>query len=91
MQRPVQQVRESTDFTSSQVIYAAGSWAIPSARLENMEHGFIFFLIYLAGLDLSCSTQDLWLQHANFELQYVGSSLLTRDQTQVPCIGTTKS
>ena len=41
------------------------------------------FLIYLALLGLSCSTWDLYLQ-------YVGSSSLTRDRTQVPCIRSAK-
>ena len=65
--------------------YLQQGWRIWSMDL------FSFLFIDLAELDLSCSTQDLWLQHANSELQYVGSSLLTRDQTQVPCIGTTES
>ena len=49
----------------------------------------IFFLkmsifIYPAVLGLSCCMQDLQLQH-------VGSSSLTRDQTWVPCIGSMQS
>ena len=47
---------------------------------------FFFFLIfiYLAAPGLSCSIQDLQLQH-------VGSSSLTRDQTWALCIGSVKS
>ena len=43
---------------------------------------FFFFKLYLAALDLSCSMRDL-----RSSLKQVGSSSLTRDQTQVPCIG----
>ena len=39
-------------------------------------------VIYLAVQGLSCGTQDL-----GYSLQHAGSSSLTRDGTQVPCIG----
>ena len=44
----------------------------------------IFFLIftYLAVLGLTCDTWDI-----KSLLQHMGSSSLTRDQTQAPCIG----
>ena len=43
---------------------------------------FFFFKLYLAALDLSCSTRDL-----QSSLKQMGSNSLTRDRTQVPCIG----
>ena len=51
----------------------------------------IFSLIYLAMPRLSCGTQDLSLQHVTSSLWHVGSGSLTRDRTQVPCIGSLKS
>ena len=45
------------------------------------------FNIYLAVPGLSCSMQNLQLQHVNSELWHVGSSSRTRDPTQAPCIG----
>ena len=41
---------------------------------------YLLLFIYLAEPGLSCSRQDLQWQH-------VGSSSLTRDQTQAPCTG----
>ena len=35
--------------------------------------------IYVAASGLSCGMQDLYLQHANSQLQHVGSSSPTRD------------
>ena len=43
---------------------------------------FFFLFIYLAVLGLSCDTWTLQLQH-------MGSSSLTRDQTHAPCTGST--
>ena len=40
----------------------------------------------LGSFDLHCRMLDLQLWHANSELLHVGSSSLTGDQTQVPCI-----
>ena len=34
-----------------------------------------------------CGMQDIWLQHPECQLQHVGSSSLTKDQTRAPCIG----
>ena len=42
-------------------------------------------------LDLHCSIWDLQLQHANSELWLVGSSTLTRGQTQPLCTGSLES
>ena len=51
-------------------------------------------------LDLHCSRWDLsavacqlisWVWYANSRLGHVGSSSLTRDQTQAPCIGSLES
>ena len=43
-----------------------------------------FKFIYLAALGLNCDVQDLSLWH-------VGSSPLTRDRTQAPCIGNSEA
>ena len=45
---------------------------------------YLFVLIYLTVLGLSCSKQD-------FQLQNVGCSSLTRDGTWPPCIGSLES
>ena len=47
---------------------------------------YLFLFIYLATLGISCGTQD-----PCSSLQDVGSSSPTRDETQAPCIGTSKS
>ena len=49
----------------------------------------IFFFVYVPSL--SWSMQDLEFQHANSSLQDVGSSSLTTDGTQAPCIRNTES
>ena len=45
-----------------------------------------YLFIYFAVFDLSHSTKDL-----QFSMGPVGSSSLTRNQTQAPCIGSTES
>ena len=52
---------------------------------------FSLIFIYLAVPGHSCSMQDLYLRHANSLLWHVGSSSLTRDQTQAPSIGSSES
>ena len=56
----------------------------------------IYLFIYLVALGLSCSLQApyLWLAGSTVAAcqllscgMHVGSSFLTRDQTQAPCIG----
>ena len=51
------------------------------------------YFIYLVVLGLSCSSWTLQclLQHAGLQLHHVGSSSLTRDQTQSPSICSTES
>ena len=51
----------------------------------------LFSFIYLAALGLPCGTRNFQLWHANPQLWHVGSSSLTRDQTQASCIGTEAS
>ena len=50
-----------------------------------------FFNIYLAALDLSCGTWDLWSLFwragSSFSARHVRSSSRTRDWTQAPCTG----
>ena len=55
------------------------------------ERKFLKIFICLAALGLHCSTQDLQLGHTNSQLLPVGTSSLTRDQTQAPCIGSAES
>ena len=63
-----------------------------------------FLLLFFLNIYLISDTWDLWsllwhmrfffflqLQHANSYLQHVRSSSLARDQTWVPCIGSTES
>ena len=45
---------------------------------------FLIFIFYLTVPGLSCGMKDLQSQH-------VGSSFLTRDPTQAPCIGNMES
>ena len=52
---------------------------------------FFELFIYLAVLGLSCSMQDLQLQHSNSQLQHMGSSFLTKDRTWAPCIRRSQS
>ena len=54
---------------------------------------FLYIFIYLTVPDLSCGTQDprSLLQYAEFFSLVVGSSSLTRDRTQAPCIGSLAS
>ena len=72
----------------------------PGSSVHGLVNGvniFFFFLmyllLYLAVRDLSCCTQDLdrscgmW----DLDLQPVGSSSLTRGETQAPCVGSTES
>ena len=61
---------------------------------------YIFLIIYLAVPSLRCGTQDLqsslWHERSffffsSFQLWHVGSSSLSRDQVQAPCIGSPES
>ena len=64
-----------------------------SKRNKYRGTGLIHLFIYLAALGLSCS-QALdrpSLQHEGSSVVAVGSSSLTRDGTQVPCIGSMES
>ena len=55
------------------------------------KHLFIWlhwvFIAALGNFHLCYGMQDLQLQHMNSQLQQVGSSSLTRDQSGAPCIG----
>ena len=62
-----------------------------ASSAQSILHFLIVIFIYLAALGLSCSMQDLQLQHSNTQLQHVGSSSLMRDQTQAPCTGRAES
>ena len=82
------------------VHWAAKSWTqltdwtelnVPKMKLPVLGVLSVFFLfffvkIYLAAPGLSCSLQGLWSL-----LWHLGSSSLTRDQTQVPCTGSAES
>ena len=48
---------------------------------------FLFTFTCLALLGLGCGTWSLQLQHMNSQMRHIGSSFLSRDQTQAPCIG----
>ena len=53
---------------------------------------FVFLIfVYLTAPGLSCSTWDLQSWHENTQLQHVGSSSLTGDQTWAPYTGTMDS
>ena len=48
---------------------------------------YLFSIIYLAVLGLTCGMQDL---PSSLKFQHVGSSSLSRDPTQGPCLGSTE-
>ena len=65
---------------------AAKACVLSEMRCDVNTFCFLFFLIFmcLTTPGLSCSIQNLQLQH-------LGSSSLSRDRTQAPCIGTAES
>ena len=63
---------------------------INSLLLRKVYDMKLYFFIYLFGCTGSCGTQDLHCNMWILYLWHVGSSSLTRDGTQAPCIGSTE-
>ena len=58
--------------------------------MKHAQFFFVFFFKRVCSYYLFIWLHWSYLQHANTELQHVGSSSLTRDQTQAPCSGSSE-
>ena len=64
------------------------SWTSPTFLLYSLMYNYIWLIIFKI-LFICCTGSQLW--HAESHLQHVGSSLPTRNQTWILCIGSMES